>query len=215
MPENHLMNITNKNKKQNFEEPLNIELLKAGDRQEQARMVELFSEQVYRVALKMLNNPTDAEDVLQETFLKAFKSLQNFEERSSIATWLYRIAVNESLMIIRKRKPEIAVIEEEADQDDNNETMVHQVVDWCCLPEKEFLSSESRVHLNNAIKELPQKLRSVFILRDIEGLSIRETAETLEISETNVKTRLLRARMRLREELTHYYGERLVEMKNE
>ena len=97
------MDITNHEEELITEEPLNIEALKAGDRQEQARMVELYSEQIYRVALKMLNNESDAEDILQETFLKAFNAVKNFQERSSISTWLYRIAVNESLMLIRKR----------------------------------------------------------------------------------------------------------------
>ncbi len=104
---------------------------------------------------------------------------------------------------------------EEPENDENDEPMVNQVVDWCCLPEKEFLSEESRSNINQAVQKLPDKLRSVFILRDIEGLSIRETADTLDLSETNVKTRLLRARMRLREDLTQYYGERLVELKHE
>jgi RNA polymerase sigma-70 factor (ECF subfamily) len=202
------------NEEQN-QKPLNIELLKAGDRQELAKMVDLYSDQVYRVALKMLNNPSDAEDVLQETFIKAMRAIKNFQERSTVSTWLYRIAVNESLMLIRKQKPETAVIEEEPFNNTEQDYMPIQVVDWCCLPEKEFLSNESRSHLNKAIQNLPSKLRSVFILRDIEGLSIRETAETLNLTETNVKTRLLRARMRLREDLTHYYGERLAEVKND
>ncbi|MAT43843.1 MAG: RNA polymerase subunit sigma-24 [Anaerolineaceae bacterium] len=200
---------------QNFDEPLNIEALKTGDRHELAKMVELYSDQVYRVALKMLNNPSDAEDVLQETFIKAMRAIKNFQERSTISTWLYRIAVNESLMFLRKQKPEAVVIEEEPQNNEDQDYSAIQVVDWCCLPEKEFLSSESRAHLNEAIQNLPAKFRSVFILRDIEGLSIRETAEALNLTETNVKTRLLRARMRLREDLTQYYGERMAEVKNE
>lgn len=202
------------NTEQKNAEPLNINALKSGDRGELAKMVELYSDQVYRVGLKMLNNTTDAEDVLQETFLKAMNALPNFQERSSVSTWLYRIAVNESLMLIRKRKPEVAVVDENPDED-SEDYAIHQVVDWCCLPEKEFLTGESRSHINRAIKDLPEKLRSVFILRDIEGLSIRETAEALELTETNVKTRLLRARMRLRESLTQYYGDRMVELNHE
>lgn len=197
---------------ENVSEPLNIEALKAGDREEIAHMVELYSDQVYRVALKMLNDPSDAEDVLQETFLKALRALPDFEGRSSISTWLYRIAVNESLMLIRKRKPEIAAVEENDQDEDEESYPAFQVVDWCCLPEKELLSNEARKHLNEAIQSLPEHFRSVFILRDIEGLSIRETAEALDLTETNVKTRLLRARLKLREELTQYYGERLAEL---
>lgn len=203
------------NEENKIEEPLNVEALKSGDRQELAKMVELYSDQVYRVALKMLNNPSDAEDVLQETFIKAMRAVKNFQERSSISTWLYRIAVNESLMLIRKQKPEVAVREDESQGDNDQDYAAVQIVDWCCLPEKEFLNAESRSHLDEAIQNLPDKLRSVFILRDIEGLPIRETAEALNLTETNVKTRLLRARMRLREDLTLYYGERMVELRNE
>ena len=197
----------------NQNEALDIKALKAGDRQEIAKMVEKHSDQVYRVALKMLNNPSDAEDVLQETFIKAIRALSKFQERSSISTWLYRIAVNESLMLIRKRKPEVAVDDEPRDEE-SSDYPVHQIVDWCCLPEKEFMSNETRSHINTAIQNLPEKFRSVFILRDIEGLSIKETSAALDLSETNVKTRLLRARLKLREELTEYYGERMAEVKN-
>jgi RNA polymerase sigma-70 factor (ECF subfamily) len=187
---------------------LNIDALKQGNRSELARMVEQFSDSIYRVALRMLNNPADAEDVLQETFIKAIRALPTFEGRSSLSTWLYRIAVNESLMLIRKQKPEAALTEEEfEDPDDSTSYPSFQILDWCCLPEEDFLSAETRKVLNLAIQKLPKNLRTVFVLRDIEGLSIRDTAEALDITESNVKTRLLRARMKLREELTIYFGE--------
>ncbi len=84
-----------------------------------------------------------------------------------------------------------------------------QFVDWCCLPEDELLSVEARSHLDRAIQRLPEKLRIVFILRDLEGLSIKETSQSLDLSQTAVKTRLLRARLNLREQLSSYYGERI------
>ena len=192
-------------------EPLNLKKLQSGDPEELTKMVHQFSDPIYRVALRMLNNPAEAEDVLQETFIKALRSLKKFEGRSTLATWLYRIAVNESLMLIRKRKPEIPIIQDDADNDDNEGIPVSQIVDWCCLPESEFLSNETRELLNAAIQKLPENLRTVFILRDIEGLSIIETSQALELTETNVKTRLLRARMKLREELSVYFGEKLTE----
>ncbi|MBN1304094.1 MAG: sigma-70 family RNA polymerase sigma factor [Anaerolineales bacterium] len=186
---------------------LSLEALKTGDRAEFARMVDAYSNQVYRVALKILGDEQDAEDVLQDTFLKALQSLSAFEGRSSISTWLYRIAVNEALMLLRRQKPEIQVVpDEQADEDDF--TLV-QFVDWCCLPESELLSTEAQVYLEQAVRDLPEKLRLVFILRDMEGLSIHETSEALGLSETAVKTRLLRARLKLREQLSTYYGERL------
>jgi RNA polymerase sigma-70 factor (ECF subfamily) len=193
----------------NNTEPLNLEKLRSGDVDEITKMVNMHTDQVYRVASRMLNNEAEAEDVLQETFIKALNSLVNFEGRSNLSTWLYRIAVNEALMHIRKRKPDIAVIHD--DEDDSDGISVSQIVDWCCLPESEFMSSETREIIDEAIHQLPENLRSVFILRDIEGLSIAETAQALDLTETNVKTRLLRARMKLREELSVYFSERLLE----
>ncbi len=192
-------------------EPLNLNKLQSGDPEELTRMVQHYSDPIYRVALRMLNNEVEAEDVLQETFIKALRSLEKFEGRSTLSTWLYRIAVNESLMLIRKRKPEVSIIHDDTGDENNEGISVSQIVDWCCLPESEFLSTETREVLNDAIQKLPENLRTVFILRDIEGLSIRETSQALELTETNVKTRLLRARMKLREELSVYFGERLME----
>lgn len=197
-------------------EPLNLDALRNGDRKEFAKLVEMYSDSIYRVAIRMLNNPTDAEDVLQETFIKVMRSIENFEGRSNLSTWLYRIAVNESLMVLRKQKPEVAVAEDDfLDNDDGNSYPAFQILDWCCLPEEEFMTNETRKMLNQAIRTLPQSLKSVFILRDVEGLSIRETSEALDLTETNVKTRLLRARLRLREELTVYFGGRMKELRSD
>ncbi len=187
---------------------ISIAALRLGDRQEFARLVEAYSPVVYRLALKMLGDPQDAEDVLQNTFLQAFRHLADFEGRSSLSTWLYRIAANESLMLLRKRRPETSFTDQTPEEESAAEEPT-QFSDWCCLPEDEMLSSEARSHLDRAIGRLPENLRLVFLLRDIEGLSIQETGEALNLSETAVKTRLLRARLRLREDLSAYYGERL------
>ncbi len=193
--------------KENQQE-FSLQLLRSGDRAEIARLVDTYSTNIYRLALKMLANPQDAEDVLQNTFLKAIQALSKFEGRSSLSTWLYRIAVNESLMLIRRRKPEIDIASKTED-DEESELLLTQFTDWCCLPESELMSSEAQGYLDEAIQELSEKLRLVFILRDIEKLSITETSETLEISESAVKLRLLRARLQLREMLSKYYGEEL------
>ena len=182
--------------------------LQAGDRAEFARFVEAYSGQVYRLALKMLQNPQDAEDILQETFIKAYKALPNFEGRSSLSTWLYRIATNEALMFLRKKRP-VQVSVDEAIENDEGEQRPRQIVDWCCLPENEMMSTEARANLDRSVEKLPESLRAVFLLRDIEGLSTRETAEVLDISESAVKTRLSRARFRLRELLSAYYSDRM------
>lgn len=189
-------------------ESFSLEALRAGDRGEFARLVEATSGAIYRLALKMLDNPQDAEDVMQDTYLKAYRHLSGFDGRSKISTWLYRIATNEALMLIRKRQPESISIDEPIETSEGEQEPV-QIVDWCCLPEEELLSSEGRTHIDRAIDALPHSLRIVFLLRDIEGLSTRETAEVLNLSETAVKTRLSRARLRLREELTAYYAELL------
>jgi RNA polymerase sigma-70 factor, ECF subfamily len=191
-----------------------IPTLKAGDHAEFARLVDDFSPKIYRLLVKMLGSEVDAEDALQETFFKALRALKTFEERSSLSTWLYRIAVNEALMIIRRRKPEVGLA---AEEDEKTEGVPHPVelTDWCCLPERELVSSEGRKQLNRAVQTLSPALRAVFLLRDVEGLSVRETAETLGVSEAVVKTRLLRARLRLREELAMYWSERLAERNSE
>jgi RNA polymerase sigma-70 factor (ECF subfamily) len=156
----------------------------------------------------MLHNPQDAEDILQETFIKAHKALPNFEGRSSLSTWLYRIATNEALMFLRKKRP-VQISVDEPIEDDEGHERPRQIIDWCCLPEDELMSTEARANLDRSVQQLPDSLRAVFLLRDIEGLSTRETAEVLDISETAVKTRLSRARFRLRELLSVYYAERM------
>ncbi len=182
-----------------------LEALRSGDRAEFARLVEIFSPMIYRLGLKMLNNPQDAEDILQETFIKAYKHISKFDGRSSVSTWLYRIATNEALMSLRRKRPEAISFESPSEYETEPQDPL-QIVDWCCLPEEEFLSSEGRARLDEAAGRLPVNLRVVFVLRDIEGLSTRETAEVLDISEMAVKTRLSRARLRLREDLSEYFG---------
>jgi RNA polymerase sigma-70 factor (ECF subfamily) len=191
-----------------------LEALRKGDRAEFARLVEAYYPTIYRVALRLTGSAQDAEDVLQETFLKAYRHLNGFDGRSSLSTWLYRIATNEALMLLRKQKPGQVSIDEPV-QTEEGEQEPMQVVDWCCLPEEEFMSAEAQEELDQAVARLPASLRAVFLLRDIEGLSTQETGEVLSLSETAVKTRLSRARLRLREELTHYFGERMKEGKRE
>lgn len=191
---------------------VSIEALRAGDRAEFARLVDVYSAQIYRLALRMLGNEQDAEDVLQNTFISAFTHLPNFEGRSSILTWLYRIAVNESLMSMRRGKPEVNIDDVEP-SDDTDDISQIQFVDWGALPEDMLLSSEGKQALDDAIQNLPENLRMVFLLRDIQELSIKETADALQLTESNVKIRLLRARLSLREQLSAYYGERMLQEK--
>jgi RNA polymerase sigma-70 factor, ECF subfamily len=187
--------------------------LKALRRQEKkafAELVERNSNNIYRLGLKMTGNPQDAEDVLQETFIKAYNHMDGFEGRSKISTWLYRIAVNESLMLLRKRKDNVASIDQGMQTNDGT-VLPKQIVDWCCLPEKELMRDEARNHIEDAIKTLSNANRAAFLLRDVEGLSTREAAEALEISESALKVRLMRARMQLREDLTEFFAQRMTE----
>jgi RNA polymerase sigma-70 factor, ECF subfamily len=182
--------------------------LKRGDRHAFALMVDAHSDKIYRLALKMLGDEQDAEDVLQETFIKAFKNIDRFEGRSKISTWLYRIAVNESLMLIRKHKGITVDIDQDFETDDG-ELMPRQITDWCCLPEKELMSGETHLVIDQAIQTLSDANRAAFLLRDVEGLSTQEAAEVLNISESALKVRLMRARMALRESLTDYFVDKM------
>jgi RNA polymerase sigma-70 factor, ECF subfamily len=192
---------------------ISLEALKKSDREEFTRLVDETSSHIYNLVLRILGNPQDAEDVLQDTYIKAFHALPEFEGRSSLKTWLYRIAVNEALMSVRRRKPESIPVEE-PDLDEDAESKGMEIVDWCCLPEGELLSSESRRFLDQAVLHLTPGLRTVFVMRDLEGLSVQETSEALNVSESVVKTRLLRARLALRQELSVYYGGRMQEIRH-
>lgn len=190
---------------------IDIDALRSGDREEFALMVDTYSTKIYRLAYRMMGNEQEAEDVLQETFMNAYRALSSFEGRSNIGTWLYRIASNQALMRLRKKQPASISVDEPI-TDDDWEEIPRQFVDWCCLPEKELMTSEALEELDSALDTLSGNLRTVFILRDVNGLSTRETAQVLNISEAAVKTRLLRSRLKLREVLSSYFSERLSEV---
>ena len=187
---------------------IDLKALRRGDKIAFAELVNHNSTNIYRLGLKMTGNPLDAEDVLQETFINAYHHIGNFEGRSKISTWLYRIAINEALMLLRKRKDGVTSIEEGFENEDGD-VLPKQIVDWCCLPEKELMRDEVREQIVEAIETLSDANRAAFLLRDVEGLSTRETAEVLEISESAVKVRLMRARMQMREDLTSFFAQRM------
>jgi RNA polymerase sigma-70 factor (ECF subfamily) len=182
------------------------ERIRAGDKSACAECIEIHSPAIYRLALRMLGNETEAEDVTQETFLNAFKSIDSFEWRAGLQTWLHRIAYNNVLMRLRKPRRETVSVEDLAENEGLIETP-RQLLDWCCLPEAEYATTEARAELARALNELPEKLRAVFVLRDLEGHSTEETATILAISTVAVKTRLHRARLALREQLADYFSE--------
>ncbi len=186
---------------------ISIDKLIAQDRDELARFVETYSPRIYRLGMRILNNEQDAEDVLQETFIKAIRALPTFEGRSSLSTWLYRIATNEALMLLRKHSPEMVSIDAPAEEEEEEQEAL-QIVDWTNQPETELSVREIRQQINSAVAKLPLGQREVFALREVEGMSVKETADILNVSESVVKTRLLRARMHLRQVLNDYFIER-------
>lgn len=167
-------------------------------------LVNRYEKKIYRLGLNITGSPEDAEDVLQETFLKAFEHLADFREDSRFYTWLVRIGVNQGLMKLRKRRSDKTVPLGEVESEDG-EVMPRDFTDWRPNPEQALERSELESILQNAAKTLPPAFRSVFFLRDVEGLSTEETAQLLRLSSGAVKARLFRARLRLRDELSKIF----------
>ncbi len=186
--------------------------LRSGDQRAYRRLVELHSPNVYNVALKLLGDESEAEDVLQETFLSAFRSIDRFEGRSQLSTWLYRIAYNASAMRLRKRgrMTVFSLDQSPGEQEETASGLAKHLVDWSSTPDDQLLTAEARTEMDKAIAELPETLRAAFVLRDIQGLSGRETAEVLGTTVQAVKNRLHRARLRLRDRLSDYFAERAI-----
>lgn len=144
--------------------------LRAGDRGAFAELVQELSPRIYGLALRMMQDPAEAEDILQETFLQAAQHLTHFRGQANLGTWLYRIATNQALMRLRRRRPLAVSLDEAAEA---HIEVVLGTLDWSSRPESELLSSEARAQMERAIIALPDSLRLVFILRDIEGRSRR------------------------------------------
>jgi RNA polymerase sigma-70 factor (ECF subfamily) len=181
-----------------------VERAKAGDMEAFAELVRRYERRIYRMARQITQNDEDAEDVLQESFLKAFEHLDSFQGQSKFYTWVTRIAVNESLMKLRKRKSDRTVSLDENIETDE-EPIVREIAVWDDTPESKYSQEELRQILDRAIDSLKPIFRTVFILRDVEELSTEETAEVLGLSVAAVKSRLLRARLQLREKLTRVF----------
>jgi RNA polymerase sigma-70 factor (ECF subfamily) len=181
-----------------------VERAQAGDMEAFAELVRRYERRIYRMARQITQNDEDAEDVLQESFLKAFQHLDSFQGQSKFYTWVTRIAVNESLMKLRKRKSDRTVSLDENIETDE-EPIVREIAVWDDTPESKYSQEELRQILDKAIESLKPIFRTVFILRDVEELSTEETAEVLGLSIAAVKSRLLRARLQLRERLTRVF----------
>ncbi len=182
-----------------------VAMAKAGDQDAFGLLIERHESKIYGLCLKMLGNPEDAEDVLQEVFLKAFQALPGFREEARFSTWLYRIAYNACLMRIRKKKIETVSLDRPLDVEEGH--IERDVTDWSTDPRTDVMSEELRSVLTRHINELSPDNRIVFVLRDVHGLSTDDTAGVLGLSVPAVKSRLHRARLYLRERLSDYMVE--------
>jgi RNA polymerase sigma-70 factor, ECF subfamily len=181
-----------------------VQAAKQGDVGAFEQLVKRYDRNIFRIAQHITQNREDAEDVVQDAFLKAYENLDQFQGNSKFYTWLVRIAVNESLMKLRRRKTSKTVSMDE-DVETEEGSMPREFADWSPNPEQQYGQSELSEILRKTIQGLPASFRTVFVLRDVEGLSTEETAEMLDLSIPAVKSRLLRARLQLRERLNKYF----------
>ena len=187
-----------------------VQRAKAGELDAFEMLTTRHEQRVYSLAMRMLRQEQDAEDVTQQTFLSALENLDGFRGEASFSTWLLRIASHAALKVIRKRKGlETVSLEEATEASEHSDSVPHPeyIADWRQSPEQLVQKREIQRLLNEALARLDEKHRLVFLLRDVEGLSIKETADTLGLSEANTKVRLLRARLQLREQLTQTLGD--------
>ncbi len=180
-----------------------VSAAKAGQIPAFEELVNRYEQKIFRLAMNITQNREDAEDVMQEAFLKSYEHLSEFQGDSRFYTWLVRIAVNEALMKLRKRRPNQISLDEPVENEDD--LMPREVEDWGPSPEQRYARSELNRILTEVITELDPIFRMVFVLRDVEGLSTEETARILGLSVPAVKSRLLRARLKLRQKLNKYF----------
>jgi RNA polymerase sigma-70 factor, ECF subfamily len=178
---------------------------RAGNAESFAALINQYDRHIYRLALNITGNQEDAEDVLQDSFLKAYTNLGQFQGNSRFYTWLVRIAVNEALMKLRKRRGTSWVSLDEPVETEDRSVMPQEIADWADNPEESYARAELQDILNQTMQKLEPQFRTVFVLRDMENLSTEETAKMLGLSVPAVKSRLLRARLKLRELLNKYF----------
>lgn len=176
-----------------------LQRARKGDREAFYNLVQPFERRVYAVAMAILSNPSDAEEVAQEAVLKALANLHGFRGDARFSTWLIQITVNEARLRLRKDRRRLYDSIDEGQKSEEGDYRPKDFADWREIPSDALKRKELREALKRAIASLPVRYREVLILRDVENLNIEETATTLGISESNVKTRLHRARLQLRD----------------
>lgn len=182
-----------------------VSAAKSGDLGAFEQLVNRYERKIFRLAMNITQNREDAEDVMQDAFMKSYKNLDRFQGDSRFYTWLVRIAVNEALMKLRKRRPNQVSLDEPVTGRNNEEAMLREIEDWGPSPEQRFAQTELNSILTEVIGELEPIFRVVFLLRDVEGVSTEDTAQILGISVPAVKSRLLRARLKLRQRLNKFF----------
>ena len=171
-----------------------------GERNLYAVLVRRYNQRLYRVAMSIINDDSEAEEAMQVAYIKAFENLRKFEHKAAFSTWLIRILINECLLRTKKRKQSLTM------NDDMIENEIHQrFTDQVQTPLGTMLNSELKSVMEKAISQLPDKYRTIFIMRELENMNIAETQECLNLSEVNVKVRLNRAKAMLRNSLTSLY----------
>jgi RNA polymerase sigma-70 factor, ECF subfamily len=175
-----------------------------GDAKAFSELLRRYEGKIFRLALHITQNREDAEDVLQEAFLKAYEHLDQFQGQSRFYTWIVRIAVNQALMKLRKRKSDRSVSLDDT-IDTGEDTVAREIAAWDENPEQRYSREEINEILGSAIDGLAPIYRAVFVLRDVDGLSTEEAADALDLSVPAIKSRLLRARLQLRDKLTRYF----------
>jgi RNA polymerase sigma-70 factor (ECF subfamily) len=184
-----------------------VRMAQAGETRAFDELVRRYQDKVYRLSYKILRHEDDAAEALQDALLSAYRGLKNFKAESTFSTWLYRVATNAALMKYRKRRD--GHVSLERSQSDNEDAEPLALPDWSAQPLDELLDTETREVMQEGIDRLPEELRVVFVLRDVEGLSNGEVSEVLDLSIPAVKSRLHRARLQLRNRLDRYFRDKL------
>jgi RNA polymerase sigma-70 factor (ECF subfamily) len=184
-----------------------VKLAQQGDNRAFDELVRRYENKVYRLAFKILRHEDDAGEAMQDAFLSAYRGLKNFKSDSTFSTWLYRVATNAALMKYRKRRDGHISLEQSQSYDEDADRL--EIPDWSALPDEDLLTGELDDILAEGLSRLPDELREVFVMRDIEELSNSDVAERLQLTVPAVKSRLHRARLQLRDRLNRYFQDRM------
>ncbi len=192
---------------QELGDPELVKLAQQGDNRAFDELVKRYENKVYRLTFKILRHEDDAGEAMQDAFMSAYRGLKNFKSDSTFSTWLYRVATNAALMKYRKRRDGHISLEQSQSYDEDADRL--EIPDWSALPDEDLLTGELDDILAEGLSRLPDELREVFVMRDIEELSNSDVAERLQLTVPAVKSRLHRARLQLRDRLNRYFQDRM------